>query len=218
MEPKIRAICNKRLSLQSLSNNFKVLMLGPEYQETVNVLLTLYKAFEGTLETEEQVFNKIQKQEKYLKLRISENIEINVAGNEIFEGFRGRNEEESVFSYYKKKILNKKLCDRIEANLIGSERINSLVIVLNGNRIGQELDVYRKIVGEFKAKGIFYPHAIITTPEYVIDKENLVEQVSIELGISRSCCHFTSIYTSSSWQNSIDTDLRSLTTLSDILQ
>jgi len=218
MEYKIRTICNKRLSLQSLPSHYKVLILGPEYQQSVYVLLTLYKALLGSLETEKQVLNKIQKQEKYSQLKISDNIEINIAGNEVFEGLRERSEKESVFSYYKKKFLIKRPSDRIEANLIGSQKITTLVIVLNGNRIQQDLLVYRSIVAEFKAKGIFYPHAIITMPEYVIDKENLVEEVSIELGISRSCCHFISVYTASCWQNSIDTDLTSLTILTGILQ
>lgn len=218
MEHKIRAICNKRLDLQSLPRHFSILMLGPEFDQTLYTLLTIYKVFSSTLETEEQVLNKLEKNEKYSKLRIWDNIEICIAGPEIFESFRRKIPKESTFAYYKKKILTKRISDIIEANLTGKEKTNTLVIVLNGNKIGQDLSIYKKIVAEFKAKGIFYPHAVIAGPQNVIDEESFIEEVSIELGISRCCCHFCPLYSGCQWQNSINTDLAALTTLSDILK
>lgn len=218
MEHKIKAICNKRLELQSLPKNFNVLMLGPEFDQTLYTLLTIFKVFSSTLETQDQVLNKLEKNEKYSKLRIWDNIEICIAGQEIFESFRNKLPGESIFAYYKKKVLTKRISDIIEVNLTEKTNTNTLIIVLNGNSIGQDLSTYKKIVAEFKAKGIFYPHAVITGPQNVIDEENFIEEVSIELGISRCCCHFCPIYSGSQWQNSISTDLEALTILSEILK
>jgi hypothetical protein len=218
MEQKIRNICQKRLTIESFPKKSNMLMLGPDFEETTYLLLTFYKALSSSLESLIQSKSKIHQNDMFFHISLNPTLEIITAGDPIISSFRSKHSSESIFSYYKKKLLNKRLSDRIENNLPSSLKPNLLIIVLNGNRVIYDLQKYQKLIAEFKSKGIFYPHAIITRSEHVINKEITIEQVCFGLGISRSCVHFSRVYDEENWQNSIDIDLNALQILTDILQ
>ena len=218
MELKIRSICHKRLSIQSLSRKSNILMLGPDFDEVIYLLLTFFKAYSASLEPIGQVKSYILHKDQFFHLPLADTLEFIAASNEIFTGFRGRLVNESIFAYYKKKILSKRLSKKVENNLPAALKPNVLVIVLNGNRVIYDLADYKKLIAEFKGKGIYYPHAIVTRSESVVNQEITTEQVCFGLGISRSCVHFCEVYDEDRWQNSIETDLLTLQILTEILQ
>ncbi|OMJ71900.1 hypothetical protein SteCoe_29783 [Stentor coeruleus] len=218
MEEKIKSIVQKRYMIDTLNKKVNILLLGPDEGENSQVKLSTYKSYASSLEPISKIESYKSSYDKYDKLPINQNIVLLSAHNTIFESRQSRLPSESIISFYKSKFMLKGISDVVNFNILPNDKPNIIAIVLNGLKEVVNIGRFKICLQEYKNKGIFYPHIIITHGDALTFREAIIEKYCIELEISRSCCHFVSCYMADEWESNLEKDMNFLQLIYELIQ
>ena len=217
MEKQLQKILDFRYKIESSNASITTLFLCIDESELHSFIHSLHKAFTGSLlpprnlEIAKESFPSYEKSELHPSLRL-------IAGlSSIFQCRAIRFASESLIKYYASRYSVKTISDIITFNLLPEDRPNSLVILFNGLKEIPDLYRYKICIEEFKSAGIIYPRIVFMNFPEDHDKDCIIERLSIELRISRSCIYFISNYQSNEWQSNLKKDYNILQFLADLV-